>query len=333
MASSYYWAAWQGGSISLEYRIKLWRDCLESGEKALSAATPPGNSWLNARNAWWLGLMVVTSAVFFRPLVVVVGSSFWMDQYSQILVVVPISIALLFLEQKSVFSKVTYSVPGAVLFALFAGIFVFLAAHAARMDASIYISLSILLFSGCCIAIFVLCYGFEAFWAGLFPICFLILMTPLPDDLRTRVIVFLQNGSALVTDWFFTAAQIPFSRDGVVLALPTVTIEIAQECSGIRSSLILVLVGLVLGHLFLRSFWSKVVLLAVLIPLTIAKNALRIFTLSTLGMYVNPSFLTGRLHHQGGIVFFALSFVGLWAIVWILQKFEGRHPAPKVPQS
>jgi len=76
------------------------------------------------------------------------------------------------------------------------------------------------------------------------------------------------------------------SRDGVVIALPTVTIEIAQECSGIRSSLILVIAGLVLGHLFLGKTWAKFVLVALLVPLTIAKNALRIFTLSTLGMYV-----------------------------------------------
>jgi exosortase/archaeosortase family protein len=60
-----------------------------------------------------------------------------------------------------------------------------------------------------------------------------------------------------------------------------------------------------------------------LVPLTIIKNAFRIFSLSTLGMYVNPSFLSGRLHHQGGIVFFAVAFVGLWAIVWTLQKLEG----------
>ena len=124
-------------------------------------------------------------------------------------------------------------------------------------------------------------------------------------------------------------ANIPFSRDGVVIALPTVTIEIAQECSGIRSSLILVIAGLVLGHLFLGKTWSKFVLVALLVPLTIAKNALRIFTLSTLGIYVNPSFLTGRLHHQGGIVFFAASFVALWGMVWTLQNFEGRAVAAK----
>jgi hypothetical protein len=46
-------------------------------------------------------------------------------------------------------------------------------------------------------------------------------------------------------------------------------------------------------------------------------------------MYVNPSFLTGRLHHQGGIVFFAVAFVALWVIVWILQKIEGQRASAK----
>jgi exosortase len=159
-------------------------------------------------------------------------------------------------------------------------------------------------------------------------------MTPLPDGLRDRVIVFLQYGSAVVTDWFFSVTNIPFSRDGVVIMLPTVTIEIAQECSGIRSSVILVIAGLVLGHLFLRKIRSKIALVALLVPLTIAKNAFRIFSLSTLGMYVNQSFLSGRLHHQGGIVFFAVAFVALWVLVWILQKLEGQPGTAKtVPQT
>src|SRR5262249_18397392 len=102
------------------------------------------------------------------------------------------------------------------------------------------------------------------------------------------------------------------------------TIEIAQECSGIRSTLILFLVALVLAHLFLRSGWSKCALMVLLLPVTIARNGLRIFVLSTLGMYVDPSFLTGRLHRNGGIVFFILAFVVLWGMIWLFQKLEGK---------
>jgi exosortase/archaeosortase family protein len=89
----------------------------------------------------------------------------------------------------------------------------------------------------------------------------------------------------------------------------------------------ILLVGtLVLAHLLLKSVWSKTALLILLLPMTIAKNGLRIFVLATLGMYVDPSFLTGRLHHNGGVVFFALAFGAMWGIARFLQRMESRQP-------
>ena len=117
-------------------------------------------------------------------------------------------------------------------------------------------------------------------------------------------------------------AHVPFVRHGVVLQLPRIDIYVAEECSGIRSSLVLILSSLVLGHLYLKSFWSKTLLMLAVVPMTIAKNGLRIFVLSTLGIYVNPSFLSGRLHHQGGFIFFGLAFAGLVVFIWFFQKLE-----------
>ncbi len=306
----------------------------ETPAKRTTTAAQPFQRWLTTRNISFFCLAALAAAMFFRPLGVVLGSSVSVDQYSQILVVPPISLALLYLERNTIFAKLSYSALGGALFAIFAALFAFIAIFVRRVDDSGYISLSILLFCGCSIAAFLFSYGPATFRSAIFPLCFLVFMTPLPDPVRNRVIVFLQYGSAIVTDWFFSITNIPFSRDGVIIVLPTVTIEIAQECSGIRSSVILVIAGLVLAHLFLRKAWTKVILIVLLVPLTIAKNGLRIFTLSTLGMYVNPSFLSGRLHHQGGIVFFAVSFVALWFIVWILQKIEGQPAATNtVPQA
>jgi hypothetical protein len=151
---------------------------------------------------------------------------------------------LFILSRKAYLSKSVLRGWQQFFFAVFIAVFAGLSFLKGSMDPSIYISLSILLFSGCCIAAFWFSYGRKAVWAGLFPLGFLVLMTPVPDAWRQRVIVFLQYGSAVVTDWFFSAANIPFSRDGVIIVLPSVTIEIAQECSGIRSSVILSLPAL-----------------------------------------------------------------------------------------
>lgn len=294
---------------------------------------PPSSSlvsWLTRRNTCFVALVLGAVIVFFRPLVLVVGSSVSVDQYSQILVIAPISLALIYLERNAIFAHISYDWTGATGFVICVTAYLGLRISFTGITSSVLITASILLFSGACIAAFLCAYGRSAFRLALFPLLFLFLMAPLPDGTRERVITFLQNGSALGTEWFFSAASIPFSRDGVIFALPSVTIEIAQECSGIRSSLILVIAGLVLGHLFLQRTWSKIVLLILLVPLTIVKNAFRIFTLSTLGIYVDPSFLSGRLHHQGGIVFFAASFAVLWGIVWGLQKLECKAESAKI---
>lgn len=285
-------------------------------------------SWdWNSRRAWCLGgLVLVAIAIFIRPLAIVVGQSIHVDEYSQILVVTPLALSLLYLDRRNLLREISYNRIGVALYVAF--VIIFLSIPSIVSDASTRLSISLMLFASTCISAFLLCYGSRAVRVGAFPLSFLVLMAPLPDALREHVITFLQQGSAVVTDWFFTLAQIPFTREGVVIALPTVTIEIAQECSGIRSSMVMLFSGLVLAHLFLRSKWSKIALFFLMVPLTIVKNGIRIFALSTLGMYVDPSFLTGKLHHNGGIVFFALAFAMLWAMVWILQKLEDRLLRP-----
>jgi exosortase/archaeosortase family protein len=54
----------------------------------------------------------------------------------------------------------------------------------------------------------------------------------------------------------------------------------------------------------------------------ILKNGIRIATLTLLAMYVDPGFLYGRLHHQGGIVFFLIGLVLLLPVLLFLQRSE-----------
>jgi exosortase/archaeosortase family protein len=64
-----------------------------------------------------------------------------------------------------------------------------------------------------------------------------------------------------------------------MLSIPGLEIEVARECSSIRSSLMLFVTAMVLAHLFLRSWWRKALVAAAVIPLSVAKNGLRIFTI------------------------------------------------------
>lgn len=102
--------------------------------------------------------------------------------------------------------------------------------------------------------------------------------------------------------------------------------EVAPECSSIRSSLFLVVTTMVLAYLFLRSFWRRALVIAVAIPLSVAKNGLRIFVLGVLATRVDPSFMMGRLHRQGGIIYFLIALATIFLLLWILHRGEEKQP-------
>ena len=183
------------------------------------------------------------------------------------------------------------------------------------------VSLKMILLVGVCIAAFILCYGTTAFRAAAFPLLFLFFMVPIPGWLLDRIILLLQRGSAEVAFLLLKASHIPVSRQGLVLSLPRFDIEVATDCSGIRSSLLLLVVTLVLGHLFLRSNWRKSLLALLVLPIAVAKNGVRIFG-SALATAADPSFLHGYLHRYAGIPSFALALGCVMLLVWRLQESE-----------
>jgi exosortase/archaeosortase family protein len=82
------------------------------------------------------------------------------------------------------------------------------------------------------------------------------------------------------------------------------------------SSLMLLVTTMVLAHVLLRTPWRKALVVAIAIPVSVAKNGLRIFTIAMLGTRVDPSFLTGRFHHNGGIVFFLTALAIICILLW-----------------
>jgi exosortase len=139
------------------------------------------------------------------------------------------------------------------------------------------------------------------------------------------VIRWLQEGSTDVTCAIFKALGVPVFREGFVLTVPGVAIEVASECSGIRSSMALLITCLLAGYLYLRSGWRILLLVLLVIPLSIIKNGIRIATLTLLSLYVDPSFLRGRLHHDGGFVFFFLALAMIYPIFLLLKKAEEKR--------
>jgi exosortase len=177
---------------------------------------------------------------------------------------------------------------------------------------------------------FALCFGDRAFSRAIFPLCLLLWMVPFPDIVLNPIVTGLQRGSAVMAHLLFAAVRVPVAQRGVLLHIPGLTLEVARECSSMRSSAVLLVTTMVMAHLLLRSPWRKALVIAVAIPLSIAKNGLRIFVIAMLATRVDRSFLTGRLHRQGGIIFLLIALAAEFLLIWILRNGEERSSENKI---
>jgi len=158
--------------------------------------------------------------------------------------------------------------------------------------------------------------------ASAFPISFLIFIVPMPDAVANALEIISMRASADVAAWLFTITGTPLLRDGEVFALPGIVLRVAQECSGIRSSWVLVITSLLASHLFLKSGWRRIVLVAFVIPLGIVRNGFRILVIGLLCVHVGPQMIDSAIHHQGGPLFFLLSLGPLFLFLWWLRRRE-----------
>ena len=156
--------------------------------------------------------------------------------------------------------------------------------------------------------------------AAAFPIALLIFVVPLPDAAVEWLERASVQASADVAAWMFRATGTPLLREGTIFALPTIVVEVARECSGIRSSWVLFITSLVASHMFLKSPWRRLVLVAFVIPLGIVRNGVRILTIGLLCVHVGPHMIDSFIHHRGGPIFFVLSLGPLFLLLTWLRR-------------
>jgi exosortase C (VPDSG-CTERM-specific) len=180
----------------------------------------------------------------------------------------------------------------------------------------------LLFFTGLCFLIL----GTEMVRAIAFPLCLLIFIVPLPDFLQRGIETFLQIGSAAVANVFFMLSEMPVFQDGLRFQLPGFSLQVAPECSGIRSSLVLLILSLLAGQLFLRRPWTRAALALAVIPLALLRNGFRIFVIGQLCVRVGPQMIDSPIHRHGGPLFFLLSLIPFFALLILLRKLERAKP-------
>jgi exosortase C (VPDSG-CTERM-specific) len=155
-----------------------------------------------------------------------------------------------------------------------------------------------------------------------FPLGMLAFMIPFPDAMTNALETFFQHTSAYAAAAMFTVTGTDMILDDLVIKLPGITLQVAPECSGIRSSLVLFITSFIAGKMFLKSTTHRALLSVFVIPLAILRNGFRIFTIGMLCVHVSPDMIHSPIHHKGGPIFFALSLVPFFAVLWYLRRRE-----------
>ncbi len=256
------------------------------------------------------------------------------DEYSSHILLIPlISASVVYLQRKRIFHAPRYAPRiGLPLLlaaaALWFGLQPILSFLSQTDQLSVLASLIVLVW----IAAFVLFYGPDSFRRATFPLLFLLLMIPIPAIWADGAVSLLQKGSADTCEFLFHVLRVPVLRHGFQFDLPGVTIEVAEQCSGIHSGLALIITGLLAEHVFLQGPWKKIFFILCIVPIAIFKNAVRIVTIAWLGIHLNSGFFYGNLHRRGGLPFSLLALAMMTVLLWLLRPtgFQGCPPALRV---
>jgi exosortase C (VPDSG-CTERM-specific) len=275
---------------------------------------------------------VVLVAVFGHSLLTLINYAASSQLYSYILLIPFVSAYLLYIWRHQLPKKYTVDLPLAIVsIAIGLGILIFtywldFAGRAPGInDRLTLMTLSFL----CCLA----AGGFFFFgraWmqAAAFPLAYLIFMVPMPDAMADALETASKYASAEAANVLFHLSGTPFLREGLVFQLPNITIEVAQECSGIRSSFVLFITSILAANLFLKGWWRRFALVAFVIPLAILRNGFRILVISLLCVHLGPQMIHSLIHRRGGPLFFVLSLIPFLLFLWLLRKGDeqARHP-------
>lgn len=280
---------------------------------------------LRSKTIWFCLWLAALTASFWFPLERLVRESFAVGYSSHIVLIPLISTYLIWSKRSTIFSRVESDKRlGAILVvcALIAGLLAGFVKGGWRSGLAPFLTVSsVLLFV---ISGFAFIFGTSALRKASFAFSLLALTLPVPAFVLDQVIFTLQSGSASLSTAIFSLLSVPVFRDGFTITVPGVTVEVAKECSGINSTIALFIVALLIAYETLVTPSRRLALILLMFPLSILKNAIRIVTLTLLATKVDPSFLNGQLHHDGGFVFFLITLGIAWPIWNSLRRSESR---------
>lgn len=159
----------------------------------------------------------------------------------------------------------------------------------------------------------------------LFPWMFLILMIPIPVIIFNQITFPLQTLASDLATFMLRAVGIPVLRQGHIIVIPAMPLEVAEACSGIRSLLSLTTLSIIYGYLMERSMRIRVILALSAVPIAVFANSLRIVGTGLTVQYWDPDKAEGFFHAFSGWLIFVVSLCMLFAFHRALRALWPRR--------
>ncbi len=170
-------------------------------------------------------------------------------------------------------------------------------------------------------------FGWRHFKILLFPIAFLFLMIPIPAIIFNQIAFPLQLLASRFGEWAITMVGIPVLREGNVLVLANTSLEVAEACSGIRSLVSLITLGIVYGYFTDTRTWVRILIVASAVPVAIIANGARVAWTGMAAHWIGKEAAEGFVHEFSGWIVFIFAFLMILAIQKLIVRFAPR-PAP-----
>jgi len=252
---------------------------------------------------WQIWVVALVLGLLYGPTLARLAEQWWTDPNFSHGILVPLFSCYLLWQRRKLLSALPLQ-PAWSGIAVLALALAILAAGA--LGAELFLARVSLLFAIAGLVVWF--WGWNHLRATLFPWAFLFLMVPLPALAFNQLTLPLQLMAAKLATTILQAVGIPVLRDGNVLHLPAMSLEVAEACSGIRSLFSLIALALIYGYWSDRRGWMRIALFAAAVPIAVLANAFRIVGTGLCVQYSSPGRAEGFSHAFSGWMIFLISF-------------------------
>ena len=293
---------------SLPWSVFLLRDMNPVVQNEASPTSARSALSLRALG-WQLGLIGILTLWLYRSILYHLVGQWWQDPNFSHGFFVPLFSAFVVWQERDRLRRLPLRPSWSGLPILFLALCVLVVG---QMGAELFLSrISPLIALAGLIVLFL---GWDFFKATLFPWAFLLLMIPIPAIMFSQITFPLQLLASRVASETLPLFGVPILREGNVINLPSMALEVAEACSGIRSLMSLVTLAIIYGYLMEKRLWIRYLLAVASVPIAVVANSARIIGTGLLVQYWDPDKAEGYFHASWGWIIFVVSLVLLYAL-------------------